>query len=55
MGRPFYVVIRATRRSNLWQGKGITFISQLFKTLSLGPAPGIEPGTSRFAVNYAND
>ena len=55
MGPPFYVVIRATQRSILLQGKGSTFISQLFKTLSIGPAPGIEPATSRFVVNCSND
>ena len=30
MGPPFYVVIRATRRSSCWQGKCSTLISQLF-------------------------
>ena len=30
MGLPFYVVIRATRRSSLLQCKGSTFISRLF-------------------------
>ena len=29
-GPPFYVVIQATRRSTRVQGKGSTFISQLF-------------------------
>ena len=29
-GPPFYVVIRATRRSSLLQCKGSTFISRLF-------------------------
>ena len=29
-GPPFYVVIRATRRSSRLQDKGSTFISQLF-------------------------
>ena len=29
-GPPFYVVIRATRRSTPLQGKGSTIISQLF-------------------------
>ena len=29
-GPPFYVVIRATRRSSCLQYKGSTFISQLF-------------------------
>ena len=54
-GPPFYVVIRATRRSSRPQGKGSTFISQLFKTLSIGPAPGIEPATSRSAVKRSTD
>ena len=55
-GSPFYVVIRATRSSTRLQGKGITFISQLFfKTLSIGPAPGIEPASSRSAVKRSTD
>ena len=29
-GLPFYVVIRATQRSSRLQGKGSTFVSQLF-------------------------
>ena len=37
------------------QGKGSTFISQLFKTLSSGPAPGIKPATSRSAVKSSTD
>ena len=37
------------RSSNL-QGKGSTFISQTYKTLSVGPVPGIKPATSRSAV-----
>ena len=37
---------RATRRPIRSQGKGITFISQLFKTLSIGSAPIIEPTTT---------
>ena len=49
-GPPFYVVVRATRRSNRLQGNGSTFISQL--------APGIEPATTHSAVkcstNWAN-
>ena len=51
---PFYVVIRATRRTNRSQGKGSTFLSQ-FKTLSIGPATGIEPVTSRSAVKRSTD
>ena len=48
-GQPFYVVIRATRRSSRLQCKRGTFIYHLFKTLSFGPVPGIEPATSRSA------
>ena len=50
------MVIRATRRSNHFQGKGSTFISQsssflhFSETLSIGPVPRIEPATSRSAV-----
>ena len=51
---PFYVVIQATRGSSRLQYEGSTFIPQqepidrllflsYFKTLSIGPAPGIEP------------
>ena len=39
-GLPFYVVIRATRRSSCLQGKGSTFISQLFKDLEYWSGPG---------------
>ena len=48
-GPPFYVVIRATRRSSRWQGKGSTFISQLFYAL------GIEPATSKSEVKRSSD
>ena len=44
---PFYVVIRSTRRFSRLQGKGCTFISHIFWALSIGPAPGNEPATSR--------
>ena len=54
-GSPFYVVIRATRRSSRLQCKGSTFISPLFKTLSTSPAPRIEPVTSRSAVKRPTD
>ena len=30
--------------------KGVPSFLSFFKTLSIGPAPGIEPATSRFAV-----
>ena len=42
-GPPFYVDIRATRRSSRLQCKGSTLFLNYFKTLSIGPAPGIEP------------
>ena len=55
-GPPFYVVIRATRRFSRLKCKEISFISQLFlKTLSNGPASGIEPATSRSAVMRSTD
>ena len=43
MKPPFYVVIRAKRRSSRSLGKGSNFISQIFliKTLTTGPAPGM--------------
>ena len=31
--------------------KGVPSFLGYFKTLSIGPAPGIEPATSRYAVN----
>ena len=36
-------------------GKGSTFISQLLKKLSICPAQGIEPATSRSAVKLSTD
>ena len=51
----FYVVIRATRRSTRLPGKGSIYTSQYFKTLSIGPAPGIKPPTSRSAIKRSND
>ena len=55
-GPPFYVVIRATRRSSRSHYKGVpSFLSQ-FKTLSVGPVSGIEPATtatSRSAVKLS--
>ena len=56
MGLPIYVVIRATRRFTRLRGKGSTFTSQLsVKTLSIRPAPGIEPATSPSAIERSND
>ena len=51
-GLPFYVVIRAIRRS---RAKVVPSFLSYFKTLSIGPAPGIEPATSRSAVKRSND
>ena len=50
-GPPFYVVIRATRRSSCLQDEGTVVPSFLsyFKTLSVGPA------TSRSAVKRSTD
>ena len=58
MWPPFYVVIRATGRSSCLQGKGSAFICQLFKTLSIGLAPGIErvtfPSEVKCSTDWAN-
>ena len=35
--------------------KGVPSFFSYFKTLSIGPAPGIEPATSRSAVKRSND
>ena len=55
MGPPFYIVIWAAQRSSCLQGKGGNFISQFFKTPSIGPAPGIEPLTSHSAIRHSTD
>ena len=53
-GTSFYVAIRATQRSSHLQGKGSTLISRLyFKILSIGPASGIEPATSRSTLQLS--
>ena len=55
-GPPFYLVIRATRRSHRLQYKGSTFtVYSYFKTLSICPTPGIEPATFRSAVKRSTD
>ena len=36
---PFYVVVRARRRSSRLHGVDSIFISQIFKTMSIGPVP----------------
>ena len=53
-GHPLYVVIEATRRSSGLQGKGSTFISQLFY-LEYWTGPGNRTTTSRFAVMRSID
>ena len=35
--------------------KGVPSFLSYFKTLSIGPAPGIEPATTRSAVNRSTD
>ena len=43
MGPPFYVVIRATRRSSHFRAKAVpSFLSHVY-TLSVGPVPGLSP------------
>ena len=54
-GLPFYVVIRATRRSRRLQCKGVPSFLSYFKTLSNGWALGIEPSTSHSAVKRSTD
>ena len=54
-GPPFYVVIRATRRLAVCSAKEEPSFLSHFKTLSNGPAPGIEPATSRSAVKRSTD
>ena len=51
-GLSCYVVIRAIRRS---RAKVVPSFLSYFQTLSIGPAPGIEPATSRSAVKRSND
>ena len=52
---PFYVVIRATRRLAVCSAKEEPSFLSHFKTLSNGPAPGIEPATSRSAIKRSTD
>lgn len=51
------IVIIATQSSSSLQGKGSLnhHFSVTFKTLSTGPAPGIEATTSRSAVKHPTD
>ena len=52
-GPPFYVVIRATRRSSCLQSKTSTLILSYFKTLSIGPVPRINTTTFHSAVSLS--
>ena len=54
-GPPFYVVIRATRRLAVCSAKEEPSFLSHFKTLSNGPAQGIEPATSRSALKRSTD
>ena len=56
-GPPFYVVIRATRSARRLRiiAKVVPSFLSYFKALSNGPAPGIEPATSRSAVMRTTD
>ena len=49
------MVIRAARRSSSLQVKRVPSFLSYFKTLSIGPSPGIEPATSRSAVKRSSD
>ena len=39
----------------VWSAKAVPSFLSYFKTLSIGPAPGIEPATSRSAVKRSTD
>ena len=54
---PFYVVIRAKRKSlAACRAKAVPrSLYSYFKTLSIGPAKGIEPATSHSAVERSTD
>ena len=55
-GLPFVVVIRATWwSSHLHRAKEVPSFLSYFKTLSIGPAPGIIPMTSCSAVKPTTD
>ena len=49
------MVIRASEGLAACNAKGIPLILSYFKTLSIGPVPGIEPSTSQFAVKRSSD
>ena len=54
---PFYAIIRVKRRSlAACRAKAVPrSLYSYFKTLSIGPAQGIEPGTSFSAVERSTD
>ena len=56
-GLPFYVVIRATRSLGLSAccAKRVPSFLSYFKTLIIGPAPGIQAVTFRPAVKRSTD
>ena len=54
-GLPFYAVIRETRRSSVGRAKEVPSFLSYFKTLSIVPASGIEPATSRSAVKRSTN
>ena len=54
-GTPFYVVIRATRRSSHLQAKAVLSFLSHSETLSVGPVPRIEPATFRSVVERSTD
>lgn len=58
MWLPYNIVIQPMKRSSFLQGKGRTYISQSFTTLSIGLVPGIKPVTSlsavKLSVNWAS-
>ena len=47
------MVIKPMKRSGFLQGKGRTYISQFFNTLSIGLVPGIKPVTALSAVKLS--
>ena len=57
MGPPFYVVIRATRKSSYYicKAKAVPSFLSYLNTLSIGPAPRIEPATFRSAVKRSTN
>lgn len=46
---------KSRERLNARSAKGVPWFLSYFKTLNTGPAPGIEPATTRSAVNRSTD